>query len=189
MRTVAPNNVVRPRLIRQGRVITCNDPDLFGCATLIADTASTASSGWHVANKPIGIPFVLNDAVVVTHLGWRSGSSVGSNHDIGIYDENWKRICSAGSTAGAGAAQAWQFVDITDTPISPGRYWLVKVLDSTAVNRIRNTGPTSINLMGVMGVTESATDSFPLPDPLVGMTSPIAITRLPLVGFAVKAPL
>lgn len=189
MRTVAPNSLVRPRLIRQGRIITCGDPDVFGCATLVADTSSTSSGGWFTANKPIGVPFVLNDAAVVTHLGWRNGSSPGSQHDMGIYDENWKRICSTGSTGGSGGANVWQWIDITDTPIPPGRYYLVKVLDSTAVNRVRHWGPADIKYMGMMGVTESATDSVPLPDPLVGMTAPISITRLPVLGFAVKAPL
>jgi hypothetical protein len=171
-----------------GRIITTTDPE-FGCVAITALGGSSLSGPWITANKPLAVPFTINDAMVVTHLGWRNGSAAGSNHDIGIYDEQWNRLVSAGSSA-AGTSSIWNFVDVTDTPLGAGRYYLVKVIDATTANRARywNT-PATTTFATMLGLKETATDSFPLPNPLVGMTDPITHQRVPVLGIAVKAPL
>lgn len=189
MRTLAPNSVTRPRLVRQGRIITSLDPE-FGLAPIMALGATTVSGAWPSANDPCAIPFTLNDAAVITHLGWRNGSAAGSNHDIGIYDEAWNRLVSTGSVTSVAASSLWNFVDVTDTPIRAGRYYLVKVIDSTSANRSRYWSHTAtVGLTTMLGLKETSTDSFPLPSTLSGMGDTITHTRVPIVGFAVKAPL
>lgn len=188
MRTVAPNSLTRPRLARQGRIITTADPE-FGLAPIMSVGGATVSGAWPSANDPCAVPFTINDAMVVTHLGWRNGSGAGSNHDIGIYDENWKRLVSAGSSA-SGSSSLWQFINVTDTAIPAGRYYLVKVIDATTANRARYwSHAATVGFTTMLGLKETATDSFPLPDPLTNMVSPITHARVPIIAFAVKAPI
>jgi len=180
--------MARPRLARQGRIITTADEE-FGCASVMSMGGTTVSGSWPSANDPCAVPFTITEALVVTHLGWRNGSGAGSNHDIGIYDEAWNRLVSAGSSA-AGTSSLWNFVNVTDTPIAAGRYYLVKNIDSTTANRARYwSHAATLGFMTMLGMKETATDSFPLPNPLTNMTDPITHTRVPIIALTVKAPL
>ena len=189
MRVVAPNAIARPRNARTGRFITTADAE-FGFSPICAIGATTVSGSWASANDPVAVPFRISEALVVTHLGWRNGSGAGSNHDIGIYDTAWNLLVSSGSTGGSGSS-LWQFVDVTDTPIPPGRYYLTYVVNATTANRSRYWNNTSsLVLTTVMGLKETSTDSFPLPSSLSGlMGDPITITRVPIIAFGVKGPL
>jgi len=188
LRTVAPKPVGRSRHSSQARIITTADLE-FGCAPLVASGFTTVSGSWPSANDPVAVPFTINEAIVVTHLGWRNGSGAGSNHDIGIYDLAWNRLVSAGSS-GAGTSSLWNFIDVTDTAIPAGRYYLVKVIDTTTANRMRywNT-PSSLVVTTMCGLKESATNQFPLPSSLADMTDPITQTRVPILGMCTRTPL
>lgn len=155
-------------------------------ATLV--TTSSAGGDWPGANDPIALPFVVTEKSIVTQLGVGNGSAAGANFDIGIYDRSWNRKVSAGSTAMSGAS-TWQFVDVTDTPLDPGHYYIVLVRDDVTLNRqyiISSTiGPTVWQLFGVM---DSTTDAFPLPDPLTNMVPCASFPFVPIVAVAFRAP-
>lgn len=147
--------------------------------------ATLTNAAWASANDPVAIPFTFWETVTVYKLAMQNGSSPGDNFDIGIYDENWVRKVSAGSTA---ATSSWQVVDIADTVIGPGRYWLVLVRDTTTASRCGfYTVSFTVASMAFAGLFDSATDAFPLPDPLTNMAAVATATRPPIVGIYTRA--
>lgn len=168
--------------------ITPGSESVFGLAPILADTNSTGTGNWPAANKPLLIPFRVSTPFVVTHLGWFNGTAAGSNHDIGIYTSALARVVSAGSTGGSGNS-SWQWVDVTDTALAAGDYFLVKALDATTANRSNfyNTS-ASAALLNLMGVKESTDDSIPLPSSLTNVVVPSSFTRIPQVAMLTRAP-
>lgn len=184
--------VARPALLRgiavpspRGRTITpcCRE---FGCAPIFQAPATTLTNGpWHSANDPVAIPFALTESVVVYRLAQQNGSSPGDNFDIGVYDEAFNRLVSTGSTA---ATTSWQTVDVTDTILKPGRYYLVMSRDTTTASRVgQYTTGASTPLMAFAGLLDSSTDAFPLPDPLTNMAAAATVTRCPIVALITRA--
>jgi hypothetical protein len=125
--------------------------------------------------------------VLVTRLGWLNGSTLTtSNFDIGIYTSAWARVVSAGSTARSGAS-VWQWVDVADTSIGPGDYYLVGAADTTGASRVGGlTLPTAPTGAGI-GLKDSATDAFPLPNPLTNMAAAAVFTTLPWLAIEVSS--
>ena len=164
------------RWVAKDRFIVVGNPTFFGCAGLISDLGS-ASSTWQAASGCLAIPFRVPQSIVIKQLAWANGSAAGGNHDIGIYDASDNLVVAAGSTAGSGNT-TWQFVNITDTVLTPGFYNLVKAEDDTTANRILISNLTAgTPLLDFIGVRESTADNFPLPGTLVSMTAPATFTR------------
>lgn len=168
----------------RGRVITPASPE-FGCApTVIVSAATLTNAAWHSANDPICIPFTLTQAVTVYRLAQQNGSSPGDNFDIGIYDAAFNRMVSSGSTA---ATSSWQPVDVTDTPLGPGRYYLAFVRDTTTASRVGYySWGSSQPLCAFVGLLDTTTDAFPLPSTLTNMAAAATIVRPPIVGFITR---
>lgn len=151
-------------------------------------SSSTGSAAWVSANVPLAIPFSIRLPVVVEQIGWFNGSSAGGGVDLGIYDLSWNRLVSAGTTTGSGSS-AFQWINVTDTLLAVGRYYLVNVRDNVTANRQTvYTHTASAPLMQFMGCFDSATAAYPLPDPLTNMVAATTITRLPLVFMVMRAP-
>lgn len=142
---------------------------------------SLASSTWFSANDPLAVGFVLREAATIQRLGTINGSAAGDNWDVGVYDLSWNRLISTGSTTGVGNSAA-QYVDVTDTPLMPGRYWAVMARDTITANRqmFASTGTTTIPPLEMCGIFDSATDAFPLPNPLTNMALVTVATRIPI---------
>lgn len=96
----------------------------------------TVSSAFTTANSMIGYPFVVEQKCVLYKAWWMNGSSVGSNHEVALYDWAFVKLAATGSTAGSGSTNAPQTVDWTDAPIGPGLYYAVYAQDSSTANRI-----------------------------------------------------
>lgn len=98
-----------------------------------SDAASSSGSGDVVFYHPVLVP----QTCVVRRLWWANGSSVSASYNIdaGVYaDAGFKpgaKLVSTGSTAQGNATQV-QFVDVTDTTLSPGLYWLAIVANASA---------------------------------------------------------
>lgn len=183
MRTVPVQQVNRWALDK--RLLTLAS-EIFGFRDIVRNLG-TASTAWPSAERAIAIPFRTN-GMVVDQLGWVNGSGAGSNHDIGIYRSDFTRVVSSGTTVGAGNS-LWQFVDVTDTPLGPGLYYLVKAVDATTASRVNLIQHTASSpLLDLMGVKDSSSDNFVLPDPLVGMGTPSVFTRLPSLGIVARDP-
>lgn len=166
----------------QQRIITPLHDEFAGSAIVRSAGADAASGAWLSANMAVALPFCISDDIVVTKLGWRNGSSAGSNHDIGIYTAAGAKIVSTGSTAGSGSS-ARQFVDITDQPLRRGHYYLVKAVDATTANRVRQWagGPAQAVTCAFLGMLEMAT-AFPLGATLT-LVTPTFAHRTPDIFF------
>lgn len=118
-----------------------------------------SAAAWPTANKAIYVPFSVYETITVRKMFWENGGSVSGNVDVGIYDINWVRLVSSGSTAQAGTS-AIQEVNITDTTLASGIYYLAMAMDNNT-GQIGRWGPTAAIGRG-LGVSEEAS-AFPLP--------------------------
>lgn len=135
------------------------------------------------ANVPVAMPFALSEGATIFQLGWYNGSSTQSgNVDIGVYDTSWNRKVSGGGTAASGTS-VWQWVNVADTSIPSGRYYLVIVRDSAVTHAVAGS-PSGAAIMGLFGVMDSATAAYPLPDPLTNMVSAATASRCPIGAIA-----
>lgn len=186
MRVMPPRVASLPRT--KERIIYPGVLDVFGIAELLNATRASASAAWPSASDPVAIPFAISEASTVFQLGWRNGSSAGSNWDIGIYTTSFVRLVSAGATVGSGNS-AWQWVDVTDTALPIGRYYLALSVDATTANRASLfTTPALATIMALCGVMDSTTNASPLPDPLTNMAPAATFTRIPVCAIATRVP-
>jgi hypothetical protein len=121
--------------------------------------AAPASAVWPTANLAILIPVALPHRVLATKLWWYNGATVAGNVDCGVYTADGRLVISSGSTAQAGA-NTIQEVDITDTWISHGRYYLALSLSSTTATVFRWN--TAAQLAKFLGIAQAAS-ALPLP--------------------------
>lgn len=154
----------------------------FSANTLYGEGAAAAATSWPTANKPMALPFVVRVPFVVTKLGWVNGSSVTTNFDMGVYDASFNRLVSCGSTSRTGAS-VWQFVDVTDTALSVGMYYLAAVSDANTANNVLAVPVVGNNIMALFGGMDSNTDAFPLPNPLTNMAATSVVARLPVMAM------
>jgi hypothetical protein len=111
----------------------------------------------------------LSEAVIVKKLGWVNGSAAGGGVDCGIYSTAWARLVSTGAQTGSGNS-LWQWIDVTDTPLGPGKYYLAHSRDNITGNRAMRWGNGyPATHLALLGVQDSTTDAYPLPDPLTNM--------------------
>lgn len=113
---------------------------------------------WPSANRAIYIPVLIEDFVTAYQMAFEVVTQSG-NYDVGIYDELGVRLVSLGSTAvpAAGIATA----NITDTPLTPGVYFLAMACNNTTVSvRRQSTGTVGSNT--VSGLQDQDT-AFALP--------------------------
>lgn len=182
MKTTPARYGTRPGRARanERRIISLYSAE-FGLAPIARQSAG-GGGAWTSANDPLALPFRLNERIVATRLGWWNGGTITtSNFDLGIYDSAFNRLVSCGSTARAGGG-LWQWVDIADTALDPGNYYLVGAGDTTGASRVQGVSIATPGL-AFLGAQDSATDAFPLPNPLTNMAAAATITILPYVGI------
>lgn len=164
------------------RVITTASPEFsIGVASIDPAAASTA---WFSANDPCAFPFRLSEPTTVKKLGWVNGSAAGGGVDIGVYSDAWVRLVSAGAQTGSGNS-LWQWIDVTDTVLSGGQlYYLAMSRDNTTANRCGRWGNALVvGLHALLGTQDSATNAYPLPDPLTNMAAATVVTPIYILGM------
>jgi hypothetical protein len=134
------------------------------------------NNAWPSANLAIYLPVEIYRPVTIVKMGVNNGTTVNGNFDLGLYDANGVRLVSSGSTAQSGAS-ALQTVDITDTLLMPGLYYMGMASSSATGTYSSWTGGASVDYRQ-MGVAQQAT-AFALPNPMV--PAAFAQTYLPLV--------
>jgi hypothetical protein len=121
------------------------------------------------------VPVVLAIPVTVYQLAGFNGTVVSGNIDLGIYDANGGRLVSAGSTAQAGTTAA-QVIDITDTLLTPGVYYLAQSADNiTATVHGSNLGNQVLAACGVVQMLSA----FPLPT--TATFAGLTVSRAPVI--------
>lgn len=176
------------RIVPQNIILSPVSPNFSTSEYLkLNNGGTTALAAWFGANKPCAIPFVVNTPFTIMQLGWFNGSALTDNFDCGVYDVGFNRLISTGSTARVGATLN-QWVDVTDTVLGPGKYWLAGASNGTTANCARGIGAAkTVAVMAQIGMQDSATNSFPLPNPLVGMAAAATMTTVPIMYIAGRA--
>ena len=107
-------------------------PESIGVAIAAAGvTAVTFNNNNPTTNKAWFFPFVIGQTITAAKLFILNGTAVAGNIDLGIYDSTFARLVSTGSTAQAGTS-AIQSVDIADTVLTAGLYYLAYAGDTAA---------------------------------------------------------
>ena len=147
----------------QASVITPLHPWALGNTSAASGTAVFASAAWPTTNLGLFVPFRLPVPVIAYQLVTGCGTTAGGNFDIGIYNRNdiggsvESLIVSSGSTARVASSEV--VVNIADTFLGPGCYYLALSVDGTD-NMILQTLAVA-GLAAILGVREAAS-AFPL---------------------------
>lgn len=152
-------------------ILTPFHPDSIGSANQIlnnSSAAAAASATWAAANTGFFYPFTLTQFATAYKLLFYVGATSSGNIDMGIYDSQFNRIVSMGSTAMSASTNAVQALDITDTLLSPGDYFLAVACDNTTGTCFRIA----------VSADEVALSSFPIyqKGSLTGPTLPNPVT-------------
>jgi hypothetical protein len=128
-------------------------------------TVAPASATFPDQNRAHYYPIIVPVTCVVRRLWWANGAVSSGNIDVGIYlDAGYKpgsRLVSTGSTAQGTAVQV-QFVDVTDTTLAPGMYWLAINANNPSGTTTCFRGTSSAAWNALMGF-EEAVGSVTLP--------------------------
>jgi hypothetical protein len=139
-----------------------------------------AGGAYPSAERAIFSPVWVPQASIVTQIAWRVGFASSGNVDVGIYDEHGVKLVSTGSVA-VGPINTTQLVDVTDTLLMPGAYYLALVADDDTARFFRSTG-SGQRTIGVM----SQDSAFPLP--ATANMQPTAINWCPWISCTTKIP-
>jgi hypothetical protein len=140
-----------------------------------------SSMAWPTADLLLGYPFRAFRPTTITQLWWHKGSAISGNLDVGIYDPTGRRIVSSGSTAQAATVNILQLLDITDTTLGPGDYYLCGAMNNTTGTVFRASWPGSNSQGYLIGQVQMST-AFPLP---ATATFVNAFNSLPFIGALV----
>ncbi len=138
-----------------------------GQGTMVGTPASTA---WPTANKAFLFPFRLSSPIIILNMFVMNGATAADNLDVGIYTEDFTLLVSSGSTAQAGT-NAIQTLNITDTQLGAGVFYLAMAMDGTTGTVFRSA-TTGSRYLKCTGCCEKTT-SFVLPATIApgGMTT------------------
>ena len=139
-------------------------------------TVAGASTAWPSANLAIFVPIYVAEPCTVYKMVAGAGATAGSNNfDIGIYDQSGNRLVSSGATAKGSSVE--HVIDVTDTRIGPGIYYLAMSADGTGNYVLvtpSGTTPVPLQKARMLGTLEAAT-SYVLPATatMVARTGPL----------------
>jgi len=116
-------------------------------------------AAYPTSNLAIYVPIRVKVPGVVVKLALSVGTASG-NFDIGLYSAAGVRLVSSGSTAMSGSTTE-QVVDVTDTTIGVGRYYVAVNVDNTTATLMRdaNTAPWA----AAVGILTEALGAVTLP--------------------------
>lgn len=145
-------------------------------------SAAMASAAWPAASRMIAYPFIISNTYVAMKVWWLNGATASGNIDLGIYDEGYNLLASAGSTA-QGTTNVVQEVDITDYTLAPGRYYAALVLSSATGRIFRTTGGNNAQFLKSYGMWQQASITpGTLPNPATPAV--ISTANVPMFGLA-----
>lgn len=88
------------------------------------------------ANTAYYWPFMIFETSIAVKMSYIVGTTPAGNVDVGIYDAGKNRLVNSGSTA-QGSASTLQEIDITDTTLTPGQYFMAIQFSSGSANFFR----------------------------------------------------
>lgn len=139
-------------------------PESYGNLFSNTRTGSPGSgpvSGAFTANLAHYVPFRLWVPATALKMTYIVGATANGNVDLGIYSWEKNRLVNSGSTA-QGTANTVQEVDITDTLLMPGRYFMA-IQGSSGTGTMFRQGNPDENILGILPIYDQAVGSFGLP--------------------------
>jgi len=121
--------------------------------------AGINNNAWPAAGLVMYIPFGIPEAVTVTKL-WCGIGSASGNVDMGVYAADGTLLVSAGTTLVAGSS-ALQVLDVTDTMLSRGVYYVALVFSSTS-SAVSISWSPAAGILQSLGLLEQASVTLPL---------------------------
>jgi hypothetical protein len=149
-----------------------------------ATSTAAASTTWEFANRAVYLPLLLNASLVARRVWWANGATTsgGATIEVGVYADSGYGPGAklVGGSATQGTASQVQFVDVTDTSLPPGLYWIAITSSSATSTTIFRASVSTI--CNVRFQEESA---YPLPS----TATPVETSNgsLYLFGFATTA--
>lgn len=133
---------------------------VHGFGTVVLHVAQvTTATAWPTANLAVYVPIRVLSRKVVKKLWIAAGSTGTGNVDIGVYDAAGTRLVSSGSTAKV-ASNSEQVLDVTDTPLGPGLFYMALVSSNNTDTFVRDNNWAAPGLAANGVLSESV---FPLP--------------------------
>jgi hypothetical protein len=160
---------VRSRVPSLVNYIPALDYDGIGTDLSSAGPGAPASGAYPSANRAIFVPFFLPFGETVKRLFYCNGTTGGNGTraiDLGIYlaptagGTSLTKLVSSGSTVISATASATAYIDITDTFLDRGEYYMATCCDSITTTQMFIT-PTN-SLQRAMGIATMNT-AFVLP--------------------------
>lgn len=136
----------------------------------------TPATAAPTANLAYFTPFTVYSTITVTKMFVENGSTTSGNLDVGIYDAGGTKLVSSGTVAQTGASST-QEIDITDTTLRPGLYYLAFAADNGTGSYMRWGTSNTVNPR-TFGVLSQAS-ACPLP---ATATFATPINNLPFVA-------
>lgn len=118
-----------------------------------------AGNGWPASSRALFVPFRLAFPATVYQMACGTGTGTTGNFDLGIYDSGGNKIVSTGSTAKT-TASSERIVNITDTLLLPGLYYLAMATDGTT--NYLSVVPGNLGFCKLLGMRQMAS-AFALP--------------------------
>src|SRR3972149_8804009 len=128
------------------------------------------------------IPFRLAAPMVARQMFIENGGTISGSFDVGIYSQDGSRLVNSpsGSVAHAGG-NVLQIVDITDTLLLPGRYYMALVFDNGSALVMRGSFSPTAAVVGILNQTLGA-----LPLPATATFAEPTLGTIPVLGITSK---
>lgn len=148
-----------------------------------ASISPTGAGTYPTADLAIYVPVPVQQRVVVRGLYICNSTAVSGNFDVGLYDAAGTRLASSGTTAQSGTTTE-QVVDITDTTIGPGLYYIAVVLDNTTGSLLRDNDAAPLHAAyGLLTEQLGAGGTLPA---TATWAVPQTLTYLPNIGMLIE---
>lgn len=145
-----------PNLARPGEItITPWSVQSLGVPLFVTATTNPSSQNYVAANVGVFVPFTIPEACTFTKMFWCNGSAAAGNLDVGLFQEDGTLIVSSGTTAQSGTSNL-QPVDITDTTLPRGLYYLGLCSDTSGVTQKVLAVLPSAGVLQGLGLLEDA---------------------------------
>ena len=141
---------------------------------------SSPVSGAPGSNLAMYIPFRLFESATAVKMTYVVGATSNGTADVGIYNNQKVRLVNSGNTA-QGTINTIQEIDITDTLLTPGVYWMGIQLSSGTGTMFRVGNPDEA-LLGLVPMYDQAVGSTGLPNPAVWVLSTQGTVPTPLLA-------
>lgn len=169
---------------RDGDFITSTDYSCAAGAMYSKNWVWGTGAGWPTTNRAFYFPYLLRSSFTVSYAWWLNGSAVSGKVDAGIYDRNGTRLVSVGAATNQAGTTAIQSVDITDTILTPGVYYLALVMDNTTGRLWRSNTPENKDCRAAGMMMQDT--AFALPATAT-FTANTAGLYYPMFGFSTRS--